>query len=176
MCRAQWSVADGGGSQHSKGMEGWTEPTELITNPTLMLAQNACCSFKYSCITTDWINAECNVHMDLLCPAICLLTFRKHVARWKVNNTLNPPGRQGLAVSLDIMGSDGFTHETRGIHIRIWVVLMRFNLRSDSCSSCSYDPRRDLRGSSLFSGCLWFIYYEVSLQHGRGKHPLCSWN
>lgn len=32
-----------------------------------------------------------------------LVTFRKHMARWKVNNTVNPPSRHGLPVSLDIM-------------------------------------------------------------------------
>lgn len=123
-----------------------------------------------------WLCDVFGVCIDRSCPVIGLLTFRRHMARWRRNNTVNPPRRRGLAVSLDIMDSDGFTHETRDVHIRIWVVLMRFNPRSDSCSSCSYDPRRDLHGSSLFHECLRFIYYEVSLQDGRGKHPLCSWN
>lgn len=87
--------------------------------------------------------------------------FGKHMARWKVNNTVIPARKQELTVSLDIIDSNGLTHEAGDMRIRIQVVFMRFNLMG--CNSCS----RDLL--SPCTQCLWFIDYEVGLRERERK-------
>lgn len=96
----------------------------------------------------------------------------EHMARWKVNSTANWARRAGLAVSLDITDGWFYTWGPADTRIGIQVVFMKFNLRSDSCSSCGYNQCRDYL--SALMECLWFIDYEVSLRDERGKHPLCS--